>query len=290
MPTTGPGKHRHLANGKWTTDRDEPHTHAFTETPHPADGLTAAEVAALRALLTEPVPLPPEAPSGYEIRPGTGTIKAALAAGHKQLLLRGGSYRDAFGSVPRVGDGLVTLTAYPGEPVVIDGTGGPYSFIYIGAGSDWRFVGIDFRNFPVRVGDSISQGGQGNGSAVIGLQDGHLELDHSNGYCIPSPQDPLCHGLYAYGTGTGIVRNSRWVDWPGAGLHSYRGAPKWITEASEFTGKRRGALIYSGTASITGGRLAALETEFDLEVNGASVTVSADVQGGAGGAVRRVNT
>ncbi len=50
MANTGPGKHRHLdSRGKWTTDKDPDHVHS--ETPHPADGLTAAEVAGVRALL-----------------------------------------------------------------------------------------------------------------------------------------------------------------------------------------------------------------------------------------------
>ncbi len=52
MANTGPGEHRHLdSRGKWTTDRDPDHVHSYTETPHPADGLTAAEVAGVKALL-----------------------------------------------------------------------------------------------------------------------------------------------------------------------------------------------------------------------------------------------
>ena len=69
MATTGPGKHRHLANGKWTTDKDPDHVHTFTETAYPADKLTEAEVISLRALIagggtgTTPVPNPPPGPT-----------------------------------------------------------------------------------------------------------------------------------------------------------------------------------------------------------------------------------
>lgn len=67
---TTPGTaHRHKdSRGKWVTE-ELPHTHDYTETAHPADSLTAAEVTAIRLAIanggggTTPVPTPPPLPT-----------------------------------------------------------------------------------------------------------------------------------------------------------------------------------------------------------------------------------
>jgi hypothetical protein len=220
--------------------------------------------------------------SGYQIQPGTGTIAAAIAAGQRTLVLRGGIYRDAFGHTPARTD-VVKLTAYPGELPIIDGTGLVPHFCYVGVGADWRIKGIRFQNFPINYTGA-------NGTAIFGIQQGYLELDQCVVQYITAAMDSLCHIVYAQGTGSCLIRDSKLLGSIGAAVTSFTGSATVTIERSELTALYRALLIYHGPTTATDTIIRTTQTAFDVEVSApGTVALTRCVGGGVNGAVRRID-
>lgn len=272
--------HRHKdSRAKWTTTDAEP------------PQFTAAEVAALKAILAaggggggttpvpnDPIPDPPTPPpplTGTVINPGTGTIAAAIALGETDLVLRGGTYKDSFGSTQRTD--TVSLRNYPGELPVIDGTGlALQNFLYIGTGN-WTLTGIKIQGFrPVNSG-------------VMANKDGTLTLDAMQivGF---GPVKSDIQLVYGFGTGTTTIRGSRLWNAPGAAWQAYTGTPVGIITDTQLGGLYRGAFIYNGTTTFTRVTFTG-PGPYDLEVQSPGNPVyGADTTGtGPGGSVLRLN-
>lgn len=226
---------------------------------------------------------PPPPLTGVVINPGTGTIAAAIANGDRDLILRGGTYKDSFGSTQRTDDCI--LKNYPGETPVIDGTGLLQNFLYLGAGAQWEFTGI-------RV-----QGFRPTDSGVFGVGAGTLIWDASTvvGY---GALDDNIHNIYVFGNGTLIMRRgAKSLNAPGAAVVTYWGSgattPTVTISDSELTGLYRGGLFYdAGTITATNTRFFA-SSGVDIERLAAVPVTLTNCQGGGSGtppAVRIVVT
>ncbi|MDP2622280.1 MAG: hypothetical protein Q8Q29_00580 [Actinomycetota bacterium] len=190
MPKTGPGIHRHKAKGQWTTTvsaPDEHHTHDFEETGHPADGLTADEVARVKALLAEvqpspepepePEPPPPSPPPGPEPTPIPVQLVGSIVSlfdvmrdnTQTRVRMKNGTYLHSAASLnygspaadalcvnERFAGRTQTILVEPETPdgVIFDGRGG-YGGIAFARGAafiDWRlrrFVNCVPRSFGI---------------------------------------------------------------------------------------------------------------------------------------------
>ncbi len=115
-------------------------------------------------------------PSGSDAHPGTlaeplGTVQQALelAEPGMTVLLRGGIYHE-FISFPRSGtDGApITLTGYPSETAVLDGTGLEWRYaIDLGTHDDLRIENLTIRNY-IREGlRGYAIGGSGGNDAIV---------------------------------------------------------------------------------------------------------------------------
>jgi hypothetical protein len=228
-------------------------------------------------VVVPPPPDPPPPLTGTVINPGTGTIAAAIALGNLNLILRGGTYRDSFGSTQR--SDTVTLRNYPGESPVIDGTGLAQNFLYIGSGN-WTLTGIKVQGFrPVNSG-------------VLANKDGTLTLDACTVVGLGPIQSDV-QLVYGFGTGTTTVKNScRLINAPGAAFQLYTNGgadPVGVVTDAELNGLYRGAFVYDGTATFTrvtftGSPPYDIEVQSDATANLVSCTGT-----GVGGAVKRLN-
>jgi hypothetical protein len=215
---------------------------------------------------------PPPPLTGTVINPGTGTIAAAIANGNLNLILRGGTYKDSFGSTQR--SDTVTLRNYPGESPVIDGTGLAQNFLYLGTGN-WTLTGIRIQGFrPVNSG-------------VLANKDGTLTLDGCTVVGL-GPVKSDIQLVYGFGTGTTTVKNSsRLINAPGAAFQLYTNggaSPVGVITDSELGGLYRGAFVYDGTGTFT--RVTFIGPgPYDIEVSSATANLVSCTGTGVGGAV-----
>jgi len=234
-------------------------------------------------VVVPPPPPPPPPLTGVVINPGTGTIAAAIANGDRDLILRGGTYKDSFGSTQRTDDCI--LRNYPGETPVIDGTGLLQNFLYLGSGAAWEFTGIRIQGFrPVDSG-------------VIGVGAGSLTLTAVTMQGLGALDDNV-HNIYCFGNGTTIIRQGCHIlGAPGAAITTYFGAgaitPTVTISDSELVGLYRGGLFYdAGTITAINSRFFS-SSGVDIErLSSVPVTLT-NCQGGGSGtppAVRIVVT
>jgi len=245
-------KHRH-GNSVYTTTGD-------------VDARLDALEAAVAKLQPVPPPIvtpPPVIPPDARVITPADNIAALIAAGSKNLLLRAGTYNQSFGSTHRLNDGTVTLTAYPGDPMpFFDGTGKAQNFVYLGAGSYWTLDGIGWRNFLP------------TDSGVIGPGDGASLTMRNCVIRMAGAMQQNKHAVYFHGINcTGLIEDCDFEGAPGAALQSYRGSPVVRVNRGRYVGQYRGALIYSGSWTITGAEVRATGTTIDAEYKPGMLTL-----------------
>jgi hypothetical protein len=78
---------------------------------------------------------------------------------------------------------------------------------------------------------------------------------------------------------------------PGSAIQSYRGSPVITINRGRYVGQYRGAMVASGSWTVTGAELRAAGTAFDVEHvrSLAALTLTGCTGGGANGAVRAYN-
>jgi hypothetical protein len=228
-------------------------------------------------VVVPPPPPPPPPLTGVVINPGTGTIAAAIANGDLNLILRGGTYKDSFGSTQRTD--TVQLRNYPGETPIIDGTGLAQNFLYLGTGN-WTLTGIRIQGFrPVNSG-------------VLANKDGTLTLDGCTVVGLGA-QDSTSQLVYGFGTGTTTVKNSsRLINAPGGAFQLYTNGgadPVGVVTDTELNSLYRGAFVYDGTATFTRVVFSG-SAPWNIEVQSdATATLNSCTGTGVGGAVTRLD-
>lgn len=242
------------------------HTHAHTH----SDLASATHTHDEPTPTPEPVPPPPPAPvpSGFEVQPGTGTIAAAYAQGHRRFLLRTGRYRDNFGSTQR--DTTVSIDALPGQSPVIEPNGDD-NFVYVGTGS-WSIGAVLFRGFRAA------------GSGIFGCNAGRLDFAGTRVEGV-GPADQLSHIAYYFGTGGGTLRGVRFTNAPGSALQLYTGSPKVEVYDSDLQGLTVGIYAYDGTLRLENARV--IGSTRDIEKTARCALTQVNVSG-ASGPVRTV--
>jgi hypothetical protein len=212
------------------------------------------------ASITVQTAVTPPPPEGLVITPADD-IRALVAAGKRQLVLRSGTYRTSFGAAHRSGDGIVSLQAYPGDPMpAIDGTGLDPHFVYLGAGSDWRIGAIRFEGFAPSDSGII---GPGDGSRLT-LKGTVIRFGTA---ARTTGGEQNRHQVYFHGTDCiGLLEDCDLAGAPGAALQSYRGNPVVTVNRGRYVANYRGALIYSGQWTINDAVIGG--TTYDAETTG----------------------
>lgn len=243
----------------------------------------ALRIAALEALAKPPVVIDPGA---TVVVPGVDDAKALMAAGKKNLLLRGDAltpHRFALGSVPTQFRG-VSIRAYPGDSPVIDGAGLDPHLVYLDSASGTWKIFVPFRNFrPVDSGViGIGTGARletGKGAGGVGM--GRPGL----------PYDINSHGYYFHG-GSGLIEDTDLTGFPGAALHFYKGSSVVVVNRGHFGAFYESILVGTG-ADVTLNRVAmvepaaAVDLQLYLAEGPAKVALSGCTGTGPGGSVRR---
>lgn len=229
----------------------------------------------------EPVPTPvPDPTPTFDAVLAAGSttpdLLALLASGKRRIALRGGTHRIALGAGERHEAG-VSLLPYPGESVVIDGTGLDPHFLYLGTGATWTLGAITLRGFlPLNSG-------------IVAIGDG-CDLHTLPGFTIRGPGvkgDYTSHGVYFHGTGTGTLDGIDIAGVPGAALQTYRGTPTVRVNGGSLGSIYVTVLAYSGSVAFAGTKFTSTVAAWDLQNGGASVTgLSSCVGSGANGTVR----
>ncbi len=264
--TSSESAHRHKDSRKLWTTFTEAHAHDFTETSHPADALTQAEVDGLRALLA---PVPPPVIPPPVIPPPSGGATPNIP-----------SSIDPTGSQDVTSAITSWLQGLPAGSTAVFGNGATY-----------RCDGqIHLTNHPaLRVDQNAStilQTPRGN-SPIILIDQGGNDIIWTN-YIIkgPNPNPGLWDGAYEHNHGFAIggvlgfeLGNGSVINVGGDGAYLSGGANRWATNVhihdATFSGIGRMAIAI--TDGLSGGLIETSQFDhigyylFDIEPNGATV-------------------